>query len=191
MWSRKYAALAAVEIQEDSVIMLGDSITEGGKWQELFPDHTLHNQGISGDDTFGVLRRVDLVTRSRPRKVFVMIGTNDIGKGTAVADIIANVDELTAQISRDSPSTEIHLQSVLPRRHTRREQVAAVNAGIEQIARERQVKWVDLRELFDRGDGALDLAISPDALHLTAAGYRRWADAIAPLIEASDPTDDR
>src|SRR5215510_7190548 len=80
-WERKYRELEARELPAGAVVMLGDSITDYADWASLVPDVVLHNHGMAGDDTAGVLRRLHLVTRSSPSDVFLMIGTNDLGKG--------------------------------------------------------------------------------------------------------------
>ena len=54
------------KMQPGDVVMLGDSITEGADWAALLPQTRVHNHGIGGDDTVGVLRRLDLVTRAQP-----------------------------------------------------------------------------------------------------------------------------
>ena len=143
----------------------------------------MHNHGIGGDDTVGVLRRLDLVTRAQPAKVFLMIGTNDLGKGTLTIDeIVANVEEIVTRIRIENPTSEVYVQSVLPRWHTRTEDLRRLNDGLESVACERRT-WIDLRPLFDQGDGTMDLDLAPDALtptpRATDAGSRpsrRWSN---------------
>ena len=65
---------------QDEIIFLGNSITDGCEWSELFQDLRIKNRGISGDITEGVLQRLKEVTESKPSKVFIMIGVNDISK---------------------------------------------------------------------------------------------------------------
>ena len=72
-WTSQFEHL---EIQAGDVVFLGDSITEGGAWDELFPGVPVRNRGIGGDTTSGVLDRLDQITRGRPAKVFLKIGTN-------------------------------------------------------------------------------------------------------------------
>ena len=50
----------------DSIVMLGDSITEGGEWVELFPGTPVRNRGIGGDTTTGLLARLAQVTGGEP-----------------------------------------------------------------------------------------------------------------------------
>jgi lysophospholipase L1-like esterase len=181
-WNRKYKELAATELRPGSIVMLGDSITEFADWSSLLPDVQIDNHGIGGDDTYGVLRRLHLVTSAQPAQVFLMIGTNDLGKGDAVPDIVDNVARIVDRIRAESPGTTLYLQSVLPRWTTRRDSVAQLNAGLAALAADQGVEWIDLGPQFDRGDGSMDLALAPDALHPNVDGYRRWAAELQPLL---------
>mgnify|MGYP000061554644 CR=1 FL=1 len=69
-----------VLISTDEIIFLGNSITDIGEWTEVWQDIHVKNRGISGDNTFGVLARLDEVVSSKPSKIFIMIGINDISK---------------------------------------------------------------------------------------------------------------
>ncbi|HPQ96908.1 MAG TPA: GDSL-type esterase/lipase family protein, partial [Thiolinea sp.] len=64
----------------------------------------MKNRGIGGDDTGGVLGRLDEVVRSRPDKIFLMIGTNDLSAGKSVEQIIANYRLILRRIREASPS---------------------------------------------------------------------------------------
>jgi len=68
---------------DPEIVMLGDSLTEWGNWHELVPEHRVINRGIAGDTSSGVLDRLQEVIERRPKVVFVMIGTNDIGLQSA------------------------------------------------------------------------------------------------------------
>ncbi len=182
-YQRRVELFASYDVQPGDVVMLGDSITEGADWPALFPQVRIHNEGIGGDDTDGVLRRLALLTNRRPGKVFVMIGTNDIGKGVhSVDEIVGNIATIVERIRADSPTTEIYLQSVLPRLRRRAEHVDGVNRGIEALARDRGATWIDLGPIFDRGDLSMDLSLAPDALHPNAEGNRRWAEYLGRFV---------
>jgi lysophospholipase L1-like esterase len=187
-WNRRVELFASYDVQPGDVVMLGDSITEMTDWAPLLPGVRVHNHGIGGDDTVGVLERLSLVVDARPGTVFLLIGTNDLGKGLLSVDEIAdNVETIVARLRRGSPSTVVHLQSVLPRRSRRAAEVDALNRRLQVIAEEQGAQWLDLRADFDRGDGGMDLSLSPDSLHLNADGYRRWAARLAPLVAEARP----
>jgi len=165
-----------------SVVFLGDSITEGGKWHELFPDEPVHNRGIGGDVTTGVLERLHQVTQGRPAKVFLMIGTNDLAFGRSEDEIIANMGTITARIRAESPGTQVYLQSVLPRDEDNRERIESLNDRLRTTASEQGATFVDLYPLFLDEDGSIRDELANDELHLMGAGYEIWRDAIAELV---------
>src|SRR5688572_21180522 len=59
------------------IVFIGNSITDGGEWNELFNDLKIKNRGISGDVSTGVLHRMDEIAQRKPAKVFLLIGVND------------------------------------------------------------------------------------------------------------------
>src|SRR5438105_5617872 len=71
---------ALSKIEAASIVMLGDSLTEGAPWRELTGCADLVNRGIGGDTTSGVLARLDEVLKLKPRAIFLMIGVNDISR---------------------------------------------------------------------------------------------------------------
>src|SRR5215472_17420528 len=67
-----------------STVMIGDSLTDGAEWKEMFPGTAVVNRGVDGDTTAGVLRRMDGITSARAKKAFIMIGINDFKEGRTV-----------------------------------------------------------------------------------------------------------
>ena len=60
----------------NEIIMLGNSITDGCEWSELFQNPNFKNRGISGDINEGFLYRLDEVKRSKTaQKLTIWPGT--------------------------------------------------------------------------------------------------------------------
>lgn len=74
------------------------------------------------------------------------------------------------------------VQSILPAADELGERVEAVNGRIERLADELGVTFVSLRDAFAGPDGGMPSELSPDGLHLTGEGYRRWHKVLAPYI---------
>ena len=72
------------------IVMIGDSITYGGNWNELFPTITIENRGISGNKTEDILKRMEPILALKPHKAFVMAGINDIYGGLSINIIFKN-----------------------------------------------------------------------------------------------------
>ena len=56
----RMAAYAKMEIPENAMIWLGDSIIEQAWWESLLKEKDFVNRGIGGDNTYGMLHRLPL-----------------------------------------------------------------------------------------------------------------------------------
>ena len=167
------------------IIFLGNSITEMGPWQKLLKDSTIINRGIGGDITFGVLNRLDDIVKRKPSRLFIMIGINDIGKDIPVTVIAENYRKIIDRIRKDSPATEIFMQSILPvnpscpnfpQHYDKQEYVIKANKLLKEFASSRQIKFVNLFSLFLDKKGLLDYQYTTDGLHLNEKGYQLWVN---------------
>ncbi len=84
------------------VVMLGDSLIESGLWNEMFQGVAIANRGVRGDMAEDLLHRLDTVTNVGPRKVFIMVGINDIYGGRSNQQIVEAYRALVRKISERS-----------------------------------------------------------------------------------------
>ena len=171
-----------LDIQPGDTVFLGDSITYGGRWNELFPDTATRQRGIGGDTSAGVLARLDPIANAKPKQLFLKIGTNDIFFGVPQDDIVTNVTRIVDRVLEASPDTEVFVQSVLPRAAGYQQRVESLNAALEEAV-EGKTTWINLYPLFlDEAGSSIDDSLSNDELHLLGPGYIIWRDAIAPHV---------
>jgi len=52
------------------IIFLGNSITDGAEWSEMFDNNYVKNRGISGDVSAGIINKLDEVLSVPPQKFF-------------------------------------------------------------------------------------------------------------------------
>jgi lysophospholipase L1-like esterase len=168
-------------------IWLGDSITDGGEWDELFPGINAINRGISSDITFGVLHRLPEIIRWKPKRLFVMIGINDIARGIPDHVIVANIEQVIKTIKKRSPKTQLIIQSILPtnnnfkdfiKHQNKLHHINAVNSRLRQLCQQHRAYWLNLHPFFSDTQGNLDKKYTNDGLHLTGAGYLIWKQVI-------------
>jgi hypothetical protein len=88
------APILAAFPPKGQIAMVGDSLTEFAPWSGMFPDADIANYGISGDTVDGVVARVPTILASHAKKVFVMIGINNLRKGQSVSSIIPTYRKL-------------------------------------------------------------------------------------------------
>jgi lysophospholipase L1-like esterase len=190
MHERKVSFFESYPVNTGDIVFLGDSITEGGEWAEMFPDERVKNRGIGGDITTGVLARLHQITAVQPAAIFIKIGTNDLTHGPELLSTsYSQYREIVNRIKAESPATRIYLQSLLPRDAEYKEQVEAYNSEIEVIARETGSAYIDLYSHFVDTDGSIRNTFSNDELHLHGAGYQLWQQLITPYLETIPPQD--
>ncbi len=188
----RYDSWKVLGLPENAIVFVGNSITDMHCWTEAFGnDLRVVNRGNSGGYSFEVLDNVESWSRFKPAKVFIKIGTNDLGtnyKEQSIADNIAKTVEI---IRSESPETEIYLQSILPARdqnYKTLKTIQAANKLIEAIAAANEkTTYVDL---YSKMEGIRSGApYSLDNLHLEAYGYKVWVDAVKEYvgIESSYP----
>lgn len=176
----------------EDIIFLGNSITAYTYWNELLSLPQSRNRGISGDTTFGILERLDEVTEGKPSKIFLLIGINDISRNVPADLILRNYNRILARIQRESPRTEIFVQTILPVNNTftryknhynKNEIIAAVNNGLRQFAKEEKITLIDLHPHFLDEQNRLDKKYTEEGLHLNAAGYELWKTLLVPYLQ--------
>jgi len=63
-----------------------------------------------------------------------------------------------------------------------RKKLEEVNRQISRLDAGTNVSYLDIGKTFLNPDGTISREIMPDYLHLTARGYRLWADAMEPTL---------
>lgn len=165
------------------IIFLGNSITAGTDWSELLHMNNICNRGISSDITFGVLDRLDEVTSGMPKKVFILIGINDISRNIPDSQILKNYRRIIERIKISSPSTKIYFHTLLPvnneftakNQFNKDEHILYVNAELKNITKKYGVSLIDIYPYFLNAENKLDKKYTEDGLHLNAEGYKVWA----------------
>jgi lysophospholipase L1-like esterase len=172
-------------------ILVGDSLSLWFPSELLLPERSWLNQGISGETSAGLLRRLDLFRTTKPETLFVMIGINDLIRGVSEETLLANHRLIVQELQEQHPQAEIVVQSILPHGAEQatwegRSQLLAIpnsyirelNQQLEAIASEAGVYYLDLHPLFTDATGNLRSELSTDGLHLSAQGYLVWGSAL-------------
>ena len=176
---------------KEDVIFLGNSITAGTNWNELLGLENARNRGISGDTTFGILERLDEVTEGKPSKIFILIGINDIARNYPDEVIINNYEKIISRIKKESPETEIFIQSILPVNNTftryknhynKDKHILAINRELKRLSKTYDANFIDIHQYFLDEDDRLDRKFTEEGLHLNALAYKTWAEILDPYL---------
>lgn len=173
------------------IIFLGNSITDGGEWSEMFGDLKIKNRGISGDNSTGVLKRLAEITKRKPAKVFLMIGINDLARGFGTDSVVKNILWSIDWMRQECPSVQLFVQSILPvsdvfkkfSGHTsKRDSILKINYLLKRNAKAFGFSFIDLYPEFCDLDGKLNGQYTNDGLHLTDEGYLLWKHLLYPFV---------
>jgi lysophospholipase L1-like esterase len=171
--------------QHADVVMIGDSLTDGAEWREMFPQLSIVNRGIDNDTTDGVLARLDDIIALQPRVAFVMIGVNDFSNTHATVDgVLSNYRAIVARLGR--AGTKVVIESTLPCNEAlgKWKSCKVINVKIRRLDAQLaklasgDVAYADLAAALTDSHG-VKKAFTYDGVHLNGEGYRAWRDAIA------------
>lgn len=173
------------------IAFFGDSITFGGKWEEAFPDQMSINLGVSGDSAFNLAIRMPLIETLMPSKCFMMIGVNDLLYQETIKEILEMYEWLLIELNeqRQTYGLTVYLQSILPVNEDQcvydvsNQDIKTLNNGIQKLASDYGMIYIDLFPLFTDEEGMLAVQYSYDGLHLSDEGYRIWYDTLLPFVE--------
>ena len=161
-----------------TTMMLGDSITDEGLWDELLNSDKVQNRGISGDTTSGVLDRLNSIS-SNIQQVFIMIGVNDIMRGKEVDEIYANYLKIIKTFK--DKNIKVYIQSTLYIGETRKAnfnpKIEELNKRLEKYAKENKIVFINLNPIF-APQKVLKKEFTFDDLHLNGIAYKLWAQHI-------------
>lgn len=186
--------LASLPHTQGKIVMLGNSITAECEWSELLDNQDIINRGIIGDGTDDILNRLNDVIAMKPKKIFLLVGVNDL-MFHPPQYIIHNYEKIVMRLQSETPQTQLYLESILPihndlrRNNMRNEDIDEVNKGIKNIAKKQGLTYINVAEAFKSEEGSLKTEYSLDGIHLNGEGYLLFKNIIQPYIEVIDMTD--
>jgi len=180
-------------ITSSDIVFLGNSLTDGCEWAELFENPHIKNRGISGDVIMGIYDRIDPILKGKPAKIFLLTGINDVSHDLTADSILIMYKQLVNKIKSGSPKTKLYIQSLLPvndeftrfpKVHNKTQVIIDINKGLKLLAKEKKCVYIDIySHLLASGAQSLDKRYTNDGLHLLAPGYFVWKEVIRPYIK--------
>lgn len=168
-----------LDMQVD-VVFFGDSHIAGGDFQKAFPDMKSINLGYIGEDTKGMLRRVETIAAVQPKKVFLMGGINGL-YNQSLDDFAYWYAALVDSIRSAVPDAELYLHTLQPvttwSDYCDNTKITEANEIVSKIAADRNLTLIDLHSRYVVNN-ALPDSMSYDGLHLTPSAYAGWYELI-------------
>lgn len=180
----RYTVHSSLKVDSTDIVFLGNSITENFEWGEYFKNPHIKNRGIGGDVIKGVINRLNTV--GSPKKLFVLIGINDINTGNQIDLIYRDYNNLLNLLKNENHIQEINVISVLPtegRLAKLNPKILEVNKRLVELCSIVGVRYIDLHSILINEKGELKKEFSVDGVHLTGEAYNSICNILANYID--------
>lgn len=173
-------------ITECNNLFLGDSITARCDFNKLFNKTDIINRGIGSDVTEGVLNRLDQVYKLNPKKIFLLIGINDLALHIKEDTIIRNYSKILYGINKNLPDTMVYVESIYPvaaSQNIPNESIVRINKRIDKLVKEYEnCKYIDVYTSLVSND-VINAGYSDDGIHLNDEGYMVIKSILQEYVE--------
>jgi len=188
-YKHKKSQFEILTTSNDSILFLGDSLTDEGEWVELLGNTNIVNRGISGDTTRRILNRLDAVVDTKPKQIFLMVGINDfVNEKKSIEEVLDKYKIILEELQDKIPQTQIFIQSVLPVNNRLtyflqdNQKVIQFNLKLQELAKEFNYQYIDVFSYLADSENQLDVRYTTDGVHLNGKAYLIWKEAIEKYV---------
>ena len=171
--------------KDDDILFLGDSITDYYDLNKYY-GIPIVNSGVSGWTTDDILEHLDeKVYKYNPKKLFLLIGTNDIQKGKNIDYIIDNIKKIVSKIKYKKKKTQIYIESIYPINNTNNEKInnsvvgirnndfiIKLNKKLSDYCKNNEIVYINMYDKLIDENGNLKLKYTKEGLHISDDGYK-------------------
>jgi lysophospholipase L1-like esterase len=195
-WENDIAAYEAMDREQPpekgGIVFVGSSSIR--RWSTLaedFPRHRILNRGFGGSQIADSVHFADrIVIPYAPRMVVLYAGGNDLNSGKSPAHVVEDFRAFFTKVRAALPGAEIACISIAgnPKRWAQLDQVKETNDAIRAfLAEQPRAHFIDVFPRMLGADGLpLPHIFVEDKLHMNAAGYAIWREAIAAYLPRAD-----
>lgn len=177
-----------------NVVFLGDSITEVYDLGLYYADsdYIIINSGYSGNTSRDILNNIyKRALQYKPAKVFLLIGTNDVGFGLKSEETVENIKRIITRL-QENENTQVYVESIYPINSDlekskagmrTNDSIKKINEQIRSFCLENNITYIDLyKSLLDENDNLKD-DYTKDGLHLSKDGYKIVTDVLKEYMD--------
>ena len=173
------------------------------KWEEegkVEFSHYIYNRAVRATTTAFLLEHIDSqIFNLEPSKIFINIGTNDIGFEVPEDEFLTNYDKIMSEIADKLPDTEVYVMRYYPINtvdfgqdtdektlfETRsNEKFQTASDKIDKIAQKHNFHFIDVNAGLSDENGNLKKELTIDGAHLNPAGYEIVLENLKKYLEA-------
>jgi lysophospholipase L1-like esterase len=191
--------LRASFAKQNKTAKKGQIVFVGSSLMEIFPiekmqkslglDKLIYNRGIRATTTADLLKSMDIcIFDLEPSKIFINIGSNDMGFNVPESTFLANYDEILRQIKEKLLETQVYVMAYFPvnpvadfgeseaehesffaSRTT--EIIESASRKVAQLAKKYHFEFINVNAGLADADGNLRKELTFDGGHMYPAGY--------------------
>lgn len=191
LYYQRASLFDVLPVDSNSIVMLGNSLTHGCEWHELFGMPNVLNRGINGDIVQGIRERVEPIVKGHPKKIFLLSGVNDVSHNLTADSIVEAFGSLISYIREQTPETKLYVESLLPINNSfkryknifgKEQVIRDINAKLEAVVKSNGATWINVYPAFCDEESNLRSDLTNDGLHLLGPGYMIWRDLLLPFV---------
>ena len=179
-YAQRSSIFHAMPKTKGRIMMLGNSLTNCARWEELRPEYKFINRGISGDRLQGIYNRLDEALAHNPKEIYLLSGTNDFfaDANVAVDSVAQKYMAVISKIRDRLPNCRLYVESTLPLNPITNlygdlnEKIETLNLILEENAGVFGYTYIDIATHLKDENGDLDAKYTYDGIHLNGKGYK-------------------
>ena len=185
----KRMELFATQKDQKNIVMLGNSLTEGGHWDEILKRTDVANRGIGSDVTEGYVHRINDVFDLKPKICFIEGGVNDLARYIPQETIISNLAILIDTLRSKNIIPVLNAVTYVADNYRAinppafNSSIKDLNRAIRALAKEKKVRLIDLNGKITDGEYLLKKYAVADGIHYTADTYSLWRKEILKIVD--------
>lgn len=191
-------------VKKGQILFTGSSLMEQFPINELLMTNgmsqIIYNRGIGGFTTDDMLKHMEeMVFAPEPSRIFINIGTNDIGTpGYKLEVLLEKYERILALIRERLPETEINMLAYYPVNEVDRlsvgewvkyqfitrtnENIRIANEALEKLAAKMGCRFLNVNQGLTDESGRLKKEYTVEGIHMYANGYQVVLDNLRPYL---------
>lgn len=191
-------------VRKGEILFTGSSLMEQFPINELLMSNgmnqVIYNRGIGGFTTTDMLQYMEeMVFGTEPSRIFINIGTNDIGSPDYRLDtLMERYEEIISRIQERLPEAEIIMMAYYPVNETDKvpegewgrtafvtrtnENIALANEAVERLAAKKGCRFINVNEGLTDERGKLKKEFTIEGIHMYANGYQVVLDNLKKYL---------
>lgn len=182
--------------KKGQIVFVGSSLMEifpiekMQKEQDLGLDKIIYNRGVRATTTADLLKYMDIqIFDLMPSKVFINIGSNDIGFNVPEKTFLSNYDKILQQIRTKLPDTKVYVMAYYPintvdnfgeqkeehnqlYEHRSNEKNDVANTKVKDLAQKNSCEFINVNAGLTDDKGNLRKELTFDGAHMLPNGYQ-------------------